>query len=167
MRFFKNRPKSPYIGVLFALLLVYFHFNPEPPISFARDPNKEKCLPDLHLALLIHHAPKEISRGDLVFWKPAGAVSYVKQEYVLKMVGGIPGDRLTIKDGNIYINGAMVGTGLSLSPIYHTTPKQLERDEIIPAGSYFVMGTNPLSDDSRYWGYLPGKAIQGKGYKIY
>jgi len=30
-----------------------------------------------------------------------------------------------------------------------------------------MVGTARMSNDSRYWGYLPHDAIVGKGYRIY
>jgi signal peptidase I len=38
----------------------------------------------------------------------------------------------------------------------------------VPAGQYFVMGDNrDNSQDSRYWGFLPGHYIKGRAMMIY
>lgn len=119
------------------------------------------------MAFLIHRQPNQVQGGDYLFWKPSGALRYVNQEFVLKRVAGVPGDRLLIKDQNVYINGKLTVSGLPLSGLYRVSPKQLERDEVIPPGRFFVIGTHPNSDDSRYWGYLDIKNVAGIGYKIF
>ena len=150
-----------------AVVIVLLHFE-RMPYAFAYDPNEERCLPDLHLALLIKNkSPTGIVNGDLVFWKPADALTYVTQEFVVKQVAGIAGDRLAIKGDQVTINGSLVVTGLPLSSLYSQAIKDFERNEIIPVGKVFMIGTHPLSNDSRYWGYLNIAAIEGMAYKIY
>lgn len=161
------RKKDRLLLAFCVAMVVAILFHGHIPFSFAYDPNEEKCLPDLHLVLLIKKQKTTPANGDLVFWTPSGPLSYVKQKYVLKLVAGIPGDHLTIKDGNVLINGTVVVTGFPLSDVYHHAPKDFERDEIIPAGHVFMIGTNPLSNDSRYWGYLNIDDIKGSGHKVF
>lgn len=136
-------------------------------ISLAWDPHEVNCLPELHLALLVHKQPAGVRKGDYLFWKAGGSLSYVQEEYVLKKVAGVPGDRLDIRDGKVRINGDVVAEGLENAVLYKKLPSQLERSETIPVGSYFVIGTARFSNDSRYWGYLTTDRISGKGYRIY
>lgn len=159
--------KEPLLFAFCCVMTVAILFRGQIPYAFAYDPNDEKCLPDLHLAFLVKKDHTTPSHGDYVFWTPSGILSYVKQKYVLKQVAGIPGDHLTIKDGKVLINKAVVVTGFPLSNLYHHVPKDFERDEIIPAGQTFMIGTNPLSNDSRYWGYLSIDAIKGTGYEVF
>ncbi|PTT90209.1 signal peptidase I [Pelomonas sp. HMWF004] len=160
--------KQPFwlaLVAVMALMLVYWFGL---PYSFAFDPNAEQCLPDLHLALLVNHKPAKVADGDLLFWKPSGALSYVKTQHVLKLVAGAPGDHLVIRNGVVSINGKPVVSGFPLArEFYHSTPEQFEKDEIIPAGKYFLIGTHQNSDDSRYWGYLDASDIVGSGHKVF
>ena len=39
-------------------------------------------------------------------------------------------------------------------------------EEIIPTNKYFLMGTNPKSYDSRYYGYIDEKDIIGVTYGL-
>ncbi|OYU42254.1 MAG: signal peptidase I [Burkholderiales bacterium PBB4] len=93
-------------------------------------------------------------------------MGYVKQAYVMKVAAGIPGDRLQIKDQTITINGEIVAIGMPLVDTSKVPLKSFERDEVIPAGHVFMMGTHPMSNDSRYWGYLSLNDVVGRGYKI-
>lgn len=156
-------PRRVVLGLITAI--TYFHFFP-PPISIAFDPNEQQCLPDLHAVLLVKNKIAVIERGDYVFWKPTGSLSYIKQGFVLKRVSGIPGDHLVIKNNMVTINGFVVATGMALLDPKIANPKEFEKDEVIPPGSLFATGTHPQSNDSRYWGYLPTSMVEGKGYKI-
>lgn len=138
-------------------------------VSFAWDPHEVNCLPELHLALLVHSRPSKVERGDYLFWKASsiGALSYVSENFVLKRVAGVPGDRLAIRAGQVFINNRLVAEGLEDAVMYQRRPVDFERAEVIPPGHYFVIGTAHMSNDSRYWGYLPYEMIVGKGYRIY
>jgi conjugal transfer pilin signal peptidase TrbI len=138
-------------------------------VSLAWDPHEVNCLPELHLALLVHHRPARVERGDYVFWKASAvtALSYVKEDFVLKRVAGVPGDVLRIRGDQVSINGRLVAEGLEDAVLYRRRPADFQREEVIPPGRYFVIGTARMSNDSRYWGYLPHEAIVGTGYRIY
>jgi conjugal transfer pilin signal peptidase TrbI len=136
-------------------------------VSLSWDPHEVNCLPELHLALLVHSSPKQVGRHQYVFWRPSGALSYVKEDFALKRVAGVPGDRLTVRDETVYINGEVVARGLDNAVLYDKGPADFERSEIIPADRFFVIGTASMSNDSRYWGYLPKSEIAGIAYRVY
>ena len=166
-----DQEKKPYISsfvcaLCSVLLLVFFYWS-KPPFTLAFDPNDEKCLPDMHLALLMHSKPDSVHDGDYLFFKPNEALSYVKQEFVLKMVGGIPGDHLVIHDGVVSINGVVMSKSMPLASFYHKNTQGFDRDETVPEGKFFMVGTNINSDDSRYWGYLDVKDVAGHAYKVF
>lgn len=163
----KNQRRVVWGALLVALLAVNYYWF-KSPITIGFDPNDEKCLPDMHLSLLVKQSPARVEHGELLFWEPAGSLSYVKQAYVLKQVSGVPGDRLQVTAGEeVLINGKVVAKGLPLVDKSKVSIKAFERDEVIPEGKVFMTGTHPLSNDSRYWGYLDLTAVVGKGYKIF
>ena len=145
---------------------VAYRFWFDSPITLGIDPNAESCLPDVHVALLVRDKPESIQKGDLLFWKPAGPLAHLDRTYVLKRVAGIPGDRLEVQDGIVRINGHQVVSGLALINPEKVTVKDFDRTETSPDGHVFMIGTHPLSNDSRYWGYLPVAQVVGKGYKL-
>lgn len=136
-------------------------------VSLAWDPHEINCLPELHLAILVHKRPASVDRDSYVFWHASGALSYVAEDFVLKKVAGVPGDHLVIKDGLIYINGNLVAKGLDDAVLYDKKPQDFERSQVIPPNSYFVIGTAAMSNDSRYWGFLSEAEISGKAYRVY
>ncbi len=162
----KKQKRVVWGGLLVALLAVNYYWF-KSPVTIGFDPNDEKCLPDVHLSLLVKQHSAQVERGDLLFWEPSGALSYVKQAYVLKKVSGIPGDRLQVQGGKVLINGELVSEGFPLVDTTKISLKAFERNEVIPQGKFFMTGTHPLSNDSRYWGYLEASKVVGKGYKIF
>jgi signal peptidase I len=85
--------------------------------------------------------------------------------FFLKRVIGLPGERVVIKDGKVFIYNEQNPKGFVLDEPYHkqaTFPAGPYRDVTLGADEYFVMGDNRSgSDDSRMWGILPRKDIIG------
>lgn len=174
MRLAASRPVSParlrlslVVAAACAAALYFGHGRSY--VSLSWDPHEVNCLPELHLALLVHNQPSKVARGDYLFWRASSisALSYVTDDYVLKRVAGVPGDRLEIRDSKVFVNGDLVAEGLEDAVLYKRRAADYERTEVIPAGRYFMIGTARMSNDSRYWGYLPHDAIVGKGYRVY
>jgi signal peptidase I len=100
-------------------------------------------------------------RGEIaVFHAPAAAKRLCSEGGTyLKRVIGLPGDRLSERDGLFYLNGT------KLKEPYLT---EYDRDSVtkswprLGAGEYFVMGDNRLgSCDSRTWGPVERSAFIG------
>lgn len=97
-----------------------------------------------------------VERGDVVvFYYPRDpSVSYIKR------VIGLPGDRVEIRSGAVYVNGDAIEEPYLLSQFrdrYDMPETTVER------GHYFVMGDHRSSSmDSRSFGPVPEKYIYGK-----
>jgi len=85
--------------------------------------------------------------------------------FFLKRIIGLPGDRVVISGGKVYIYNAANPKGYVLSEPYEgqaTFPAGPYSDVTLGAGQYFVMGDNRSgSDDSRMWGIMPRADIVG------
>jgi len=86
------------------------------------------------------------------------------QDFIKRLIG-LPGDRLEIRQGVVYINGA------PLTEPYRNGPPNLSDNYgpvTVPARSYFALGDNrDDSFDSRYWGYVPESNLLGTPVFIY
>lgn len=86
--------------------------------------------------------------------------------FFLKRIIGLPGDRITLRDGKVIITNDTFPNGQILDEKYHdqiTFATGTYRDVTLGADEYFVMGDNRGgSSDSRSWGILPKKDIVGR-----
>lgn len=162
-----SNDRGKFVALLSGVLLLVVWFWSGPIVTIGFDPQLQRCLPDLHLALLVHAAPRTVHDGDLLFWKPAGALARFREQFILKEVAGVPGDHVTIRGGKVQINGKTVVQGFPLARFYQRAVNGFDRDEIIPPGEFFMVGVHPLSNDSRYWGYLDAGKVSGSAYKIF
>jgi signal peptidase I len=147
---------------------------------------------------------KSLYRGDVIVFRyplddgsikcPNGGFIGLSSIYYIKRIIGLPGDRVTIKNKDIYVNGKKISYAANgkelidgknhdiyidkfidkkVKVIYD---KQFDsfRDSIqdqeidVPLGKYFVLGDNrDNSKDSRYWGFVPRENIIGKAVLIH
>jgi signal peptidase I len=147
--------------------------------------NKQVYAPAGDLGWLLPYRPVE--RGDIiVFHHPSPPL-------LVKRVVGLPGDRLRIEDGQVYVNGspleepyatyepappndfrdnfpARIYTDPEVDPDWWRQMQSLTTrgDLVVPQGEYFVLGDNRNhSKDSRFWGFVPRQAIVARPLVIY
>ena len=114
--------------------------------------------------------------------------------FVVKRVIGVPGDRIHLRNGVVYLNGKAQAEPYAIHsrgdynpyrdnfPAVPPTPEdelaplwQLHEqdyiqgeDIVVPPHSYFGMGDNrDVSYDSRYWGFIPRENVIGRPMFIY
>ena len=132
---------------------------------------------------------RPVRRGDVaVFRFPVDP-----SQYLVKRIIGLPGDRIHLHRGSVYVNGAL----LAENYVIHSNPyfnpyrdefpapaiysRQVDRkwqrslpgfvkegELTVPQDSYFVLGDNrDDSLDSRYWGFVPRDNLVGRPLVIY
>jgi signal peptidase I len=132
---------------------------------------------------------REIRRGDIiVFHYPVDP-----SEHFVKRAIGLPGDRVRLREGVVFINGQplredyvihtvrsfdyyrdnfptdMDTTG-NINAAWHSVlERNVQQGElVVPNDKYFVMGDNrDQSSDSRYWGFVPRSAVVGQPLIVY
>jgi signal peptidase I len=100
----------------------------------------------------------EPKRGDIVVFT---SVDNPKED-LIKRVVGLPGDKIAVRGGRLYLNGEP-----QKEP--YTNKKLPDRSffarTTVPKGHVFVMGDNRAnSADSRVFGPLPEKNIEGEAF---
>lgn len=109
------------------------------------------------------HSPQ---RGEVVVFTPPVS----ETDEFIKRIIGLPGERVMVKNGHVYINEQPLHEPYIASDVYTSEGTFLhEGDEYtIPQGEYFVMGDNrPNSSDSRYWGPITKRSISGRAWVVY
>jgi len=102
-------------------------------------------------------------RGDIVVFKyPRNvAVSFIKR------VIGLPGETVSVHDGEITIFNDQHPNGIMLDEDYIAVRTSGETRTILKEDEYFVLGDNrPNSSDSRVWGILPRHLIIGRVWVV-
>lgn len=132
----------------------------------------------------------EPKRGDIVLFKWPVNPNY---NYVKRLIG-LPGDKISYLNKILYVNGKKAPQTFiadekskdesgqivlvkkmqeQLNDVPHTIYVRPDRraedfkNLTVPEGMYFMMGDNrDDSDDGRYWGFVPERAIIGKARRI-
>lgn len=125
-------------------------------------------------------------RGDVVVFKPPRGADYNQcgqapppgqacavetaqrsDTNFIKRVVAVPGDKLSVKAGRVYINGKL-SDPWKILPDANCGICDLPKQIVIPPGHYYMMGDNRgQSADSREWGPVPRKWIIGKAFFTY
>lgn len=97
-------------------------------------------------------------RGDIVVFDPPPRSGFDRGNAFIKRVVGLPGETISVREGQVYIDGK------PLDEEYVKEPPTYEMEaQAIPTGSVFVMGDNRNnSADSHVWGALPISNIIGR-----
>lgn len=105
-------------------------------------------------------------RGDVIVFTPPVSDT----DEFIKRVIGLPGERVELKDGHVYINDKLLRESYLKDDVftYGGTFLSDNVEYTVPDGEYFVMGDNrPNSSDSRYWGPITKSVISGRAWIAY
>ena len=108
-------------------------------------------------------------RGDIVVFQ----YPMDRSKDYIKRVIGMEGDKIEIKNKQLFINDRLYPDDHAVHSDPNFYPAVVQpRDNygpvVVPEGALFVMGDNrDASYDSRYWGFVEQKDLEGKALVIY
>lgn len=135
--------------------------------------------------LVVLNKIAKYKRGDVVVFDARQEDPRIRageKDYVKRIIG-MPGDTVSYKNSNLYVNGKVVnqdfiginerteGTEMAFGNNWSLTSlssgdlwqKKDRNHTKVPSGEYFVMGDHrSVSNDSRYFGFVDAKHIEGK-----
>lgn len=99
-------------------------------------------------------------------------------QYYIKRLAGVPGDKLQIQDSTLMRNGAPITGSTAFTANSQRTDRYAGYQAIgllspgrtvtIENDRYFALGDNSgNSQDSRYWGFVPAKDVVGRPIMVY
>lgn len=142
------------ISVLISLFIILFVYQPVKVEGGSMEPGLE----DQERIFInkLAYRLENIERGDvIVFRYPRDT-----RKNFIKRVIGLPGDRVRVTDGHVYLNGRLV-------PEPYVPEEYLDSRSYpevrVPSDCYYVLGDHrSMSDDSRDFGPVPRTLIYGK-----
>lgn len=149
------------IVVVVAFILRYFVMQPFIVEGQSMEPNFQDD--ELLIVEKISYMFRDPRRGEVVVFRFPGSpnLNYIKR------IVGVPGDRVSIHDGAVFVNGQRLNEPY-LNGIQTFSPafSSVEESPLGP-NEYFVLGDNRAhSSDSREWGVVPKMNIIGRAYLV-
>lgn len=105
-------------------------------------------------------------RGDVIVFKAPRNPDF---DYI-KRILGVPGDKILILDGTVYVNNQKLDEKYIESDTVILPGQYIKEGQEVSLsdGEYFVLGDNRShSSDSRQWGTVPKKDIIGRAFFRY
>jgi signal peptidase I len=141
---------------ILGLLIATFFIRAWPVLGLSMAPHIASGEYVLVNTFAYHFGPPH--RGDIVAFRHDDGT----HELFIKRVAALPGDRVRIDHGTVYLNGSALTEPYVRFPDARSFP-----DVVVPEGSVFVLGDNRAdSEDSRFFGpvsddRLIGRALAG------
>lgn len=119
---------------------------PRLPVLFNTSPSLPYTLAYVRYGVTAFH------RGDFIVYAFDGDAQRIypglRHQPFFKIIRGVPGDRISVRGREVFVNGESVGMAMRYAP------RRVTLDPIdpvvIPAGQFYVQGTSADSFDSRY-----------------
>lgn len=150
------------VGIFFFVYLLIMQ--PHKVSGMSMHPN----FPDKEFLLTekVTYYRRNPQRGDVVVFTPPVSNT---DEYIKRVIG-LPGEKIMLKGGHVYINDKrLVENYLKDDILTESEDFLVEGEEYtIPEGKYFVLGDNrPRSSDSRAFGPITKAAMSGRAWIVY
>lgn len=153
------------VVIAIALFFIIYLFIASPQVVVGDSMNPNYVNGEFLLTDKLSYRFTTPQRGDVI------VLQYDPTHEFIKRILGVPGDTIKISDGHLYLNDKLVNESAYLNSNVQTGPGTFfETGDVktVPKGDYFVLGDNrEISEDSRYFGWIPDSSIVGRVLIIY
>lgn len=154
LRVLKSWTRDLFFSVAFALVIILFVYQPVKVEGSSMEPGLEDQ-ERIFINKLVYRL-ETIERGDIVVFR------YPRdhRKSFIKRVIGLPGDRVKIVEGHVYLNGELLSEPYVPEDYFDSRSYE---EKVVRPDTYFVMGDHrSMSNDSRDFGLVPRANIYGK-----
>lgn len=149
------------LGLIIFLGFTLFFVYPVQITGHSMEPTYD----DGSIYLVLNKALTSINRGDVVTYVYADSSGFYPT-FVSRIVG-LPGDKVRITDGKVYINDKLYDEPYLPSdtntPVGTLGPLDLEKGVTVSSGAYFLLSDKrSYARDSRSHGFIHEKALKAK-----
>lgn len=172
------------IALILAFLLRTFIIEPRFIPSSSMEPTL--LVNDRIIVEKVSYLLRDPQRGEIIVFYPpkSPAIEDNTKAYIKRLIG-LPGDRISIHDGKVFVNDQALTENYIAEPPDYIFPNQAQNLEslspshnsqdtrggsryksiTVPQGYYWMMGDNRnSSNDSHIWGFLPRQNIIGRAF---
>ncbi len=152
-----------FIGSLF-IVVYLFIMQPNQVKGASMDPTFNSG--DYIFTSKVTYKFRSYNRGDVVVFKSPRNPDI---EYIKRIIG-LPGDKVMIKDSEVYVNGVKLTENYiaAKTNLWENGFSKNGEEVTVPDGELFVMGDNrPRSSDSREFGPVPEDTVIGQVFYRY
>jgi signal peptidase I len=154
LRVFHSWVRDLFFSISISLFIILFVYQPVKVEGGSMEPGLE----DQERIFInkLAYRLERIERGDIIVFR------YPRdpRKSFIKRVVGLPGDRVRVSDGHVYLNDLPIAEPYVPEDYLDSRSYPEIR---VPAGNYFVLGDHrSMSNDSRDFGPVPRSYIYGK-----
>jgi len=133
---------------------------------FGESQKKIHSLP--YVFYIVDSWDREYSLGGIITFRAERMAPFVKDgSIVVKNVAAVSGDHIVSESGELTRNGENIARITSIQAKKAGKElKELDRNFIVPESSIFVLGTHERSYDSRYFGLVYERQLNGRAYPL-
>lgn len=131
------------------------------------DGQEVRCLPD-HSVFMVSLRDKEPARGEIIAYYARNLSPWFADGTLMaKIMTGMPGDRVKVDAGGVFVNGKKVAEGFPLAGALKKSEADFFTEYTIPEHHYLMIAPAPESYDGRYWGLIKEDQIAGAATPLF
>ncbi|HWZ46401.1 MAG TPA: signal peptidase I [Candidatus Saccharimonadales bacterium] len=154
LRILKSWTRDLFFSIAFALIIILFVYQPVKVEGGSMEPGLEDQ-ERIFINKLVYRF-ETIERGDVIVFRYPRDM----RKSFIKRVIGIPGDRVRVAKGHVYLNGQPLPEPYVPEDYFDS---RSDEERVVKPDTFYVLGDHrSMSNDSREFGLVPRANVYGK-----